>query len=40
MYFSNDDFMDELDFCVSQSFDYMSKDKPEKFDSEETSVIK
>ena len=37
MYFSNDDFMDELDFGGSQSFDYMSKDKPEELDSEEAS---
>jgi len=37
MYFANDDFMDDLDFGGPQSFDYMNKDKPEEFNSEEAS---
>ena len=37
MYFANNDFMDDLDFGGPKSFDYMAKNKPDTFDSEEES---
>ena len=37
MCFTNDDFLDDLDFGGPQSFDYIKKDKPEEFDAEESS---
>ena len=38
MYFANDDFMDDIDFGGSESFDYMNKNKPEEdFNPEEIS---
>ena len=35
MSFTNDDFLDELDFGGPDSFDYMKKGKSEEFDAEE-----
>ena len=37
MYFTNDDFLDDLDFGGPQSFDFTKKDKPEELDIEESS---
>ena len=37
MSFTNDDFLDDLDFGGPHSFDFMQKSKPEEFDAEEAS---
>ena len=34
-FFTNDDFLDDLDFGGPQSFNYLRKDKPEELDIDE-----